>query len=84
MLSIKDLHVSVKNNKILKGLNLNIKSGELHVVMGPNGSGKSTLANVISGKENYKVDKGSIHYFDENLLDIEVEEKLGPIQLNVF
>ena len=52
MLSIKNLHVSVKNNKILEGLDIDIQNGELHVVMGPNGSGKSTLANVISGKEN--------------------------------
>ncbi|SVE38493.1 uncharacterized protein METZ01_LOCUS491347, partial [marine metagenome] len=66
---------SVKNNKILEGLNIDILSGELHVVMGPNGSGKSTLANVISGKENYKVDKGKISYLNENLLDMEVEER---------
>ena len=60
MLSIKNLHVSVKNNKILEGLDIDIQNGELHVVMGPNGSGKSTLANVISGKENYKVEKYEI------------------------
>ena len=75
MLSIKNLHVSVKNNKILEGLDIDIQNGELHVVMGPNGSGKSTLANVISGKENYKVDKGKISYLNENLLDMEVEER---------
>ena len=75
MLSIKNLHVSVKNNKILEGLDIDIQNGELHVVMGPNGSGKSTLANVISGKENYKVDKGEISYLNENLLDMEVEER---------
>ena len=55
MLSIKNLYVSVKDNEILKGFNLDIKDGELHVIMGPNGSGKSTLANVISGKENYNI-----------------------------
>ena len=75
MLSIKNLHVSVKKNKILNGLNLDIKEGELHVVMGRNGSGKSTLANVISGKDNYIIDKGEIQYFKENLLDMEVEER---------
>ena len=75
MLSIKNLHVSVKKYKILNGLNLDIKIGELHVVMGPNGSGKSTLANVISGKENYNVEKGDINYFNENLLDMEIEER---------
>ena len=75
MLSIKNLHVSVKKNKILNGLNLDIKEGELHVVMGRNGSGKSTLANVISGKDNYIIDKGEIQYLKENLLDMEVEER---------
>ena len=75
MLSIKNLHVSVKKNKILNGLNLEVKEGELHVVMGRNGSGKSTLANVISGQDNYSIDKGRIQYFKENLLDMEVEER---------
>ena len=75
MLSIKNLYVSVKKNKILNGLNLDIKEGELHVIMGPNGSGKSTLANVITGKEKYNVEKGQIKYFGENILDMEVEER---------
>ena len=75
MLSIKNLHVSVKKNKILKGLNLDINQGELHVIMGRNGSGKSTLANVIAGQDNYSIDKGEISYFNENLLDMEVEER---------
>jgi len=75
MLSIKNLHVSVKKNKILRGLNLDINEGELHVIMGRNGSGKSTLANVITGQENYNIDDGEISYFKENLLDMEVEER---------
>tara|TARA_Y100001970_G_scaffold292253_1_gene432784 strand:- start:743 stop:1486 length:744 start_codon:yes stop_codon:yes gene_type:complete len=75
MLSIKNLYVSVKKNNILNGLNLDINKGELHVVMGRNGSGKSTLANVISGKENYIIDKGDIQYCKENLLDMDVEER---------
>ena len=77
MLVIKNLHVSVKDNHILKGLNLDIKDGELHVVMGRNGSGKSTLANVISGKDNYDITEGSIEYFGESLIDMEVEERAG-------
>ena len=75
MLSIKNLYVSVKKNKILNGLNLDIKEGELHVIMGRNGSGKSTLANVITGQENYTIDSGEISYFKENILDMEVEER---------
>ena len=75
MLSIKNLYVSVKKNKILNGLNLDIKEGELHVIMGRNGSGKSTLANVVAGQDNYSIDKGKISYYNENLLDMEVEER---------
>ena len=55
MLSIKKLKVSIENNLILKGLNLEIKNGEIHAIMGPNGSGKSTLASVIAGNDNYKI-----------------------------
>jgi len=55
MLEIKNLKASINNRKILKGLNLSIKPGELHAVMGPNGSGKSTLANVLSGKNGYEI-----------------------------
>ena len=75
MLSIKNLYASVKKNKILNNFNLDVKEGELHVIMGPNGSGKSTLANVITGKEKYNVEKGQIKYFGENILDMEVEER---------
>jgi len=77
MLAIKNLHVSVNDNHILKGLNLDIKDGELHVIMGRNGSGKSTLANVISGKDNYDIKEGSIEYLGESLIDMEVEERAG-------
>ena len=58
MFKIKNLHVSIDNKKILKDFNINIKPGELHVIMGPNGSGKSTLTNTIAGKENYEVTSG--------------------------
>ena len=62
MLEIKDLHVSIDGKEILKGLNLDVKPGEIHAIMGPNGSGKSTLSSVIAGNEDYEVTKGSIFY----------------------
>ncbi len=73
MLSIKNLHASINGIEILKGLNLEIKSGEVHAIMGPNGSGKSTLAAVLTGKPEYEVTKGSVTFFDENLLEMEPE-----------
>ena len=74
MLQIKDLKVKIDNKEILKGLNLEIKPGEVHAIMGPNGSGKSTLSNVLSGKKGYTV-SGDVTYFNENLLDLEIEER---------
>ena len=74
MLTIKDLKANIDNKEILKGLNLEIKPGEVHAIMGPNGSGKSTLSNVLSGKKGYKV-TGDVKYFDEDLLDLEIEER---------
>jgi len=68
MLSIKNLHVSVGDKPILKGLNLEINSGEVHAVMGPNGAGKSTLSHVLSGKPGYTVTEGSISYYGRDLL----------------
>lgn len=73
MLKIKNIHASINGTKILKGLNLNIKPGEIHAIMGPNGSGKSTLASVLTGKPEYEVTKGSIEYMGENLLEMEPE-----------
>jgi Fe-S cluster assembly ATP-binding protein len=63
MISIKNLHAEVEGNKILKGLNLEVKAGEVHAIMGPNGSGKSTLASVLAGNEAYEVTEGTV-YFD--------------------
>jgi len=74
MLEIKDLKASINNKPILKGLNLNIKPGELHAIMGPNGSGKSTLANVLSGKSGYEI-SGKLTFKGENLKEISVEKR---------
>ena len=62
MLQINELHAGVENKKILKGVNLEVKPGEIHAIMGPNGSGKSTLSSVISGNENFEVTKGSVKF----------------------
>ena len=74
MLIIKNLKANIDNKEILKGLNLEIKPGEVHAIMGPNGSGKSTLSNVLSGKKGYTV-TGEVKYFNENLLELEIEER---------
>jgi Fe-S cluster assembly ATP-binding protein len=75
MLKINDLHASVDDKSILKGINLEIKAGEVHAIMGPNGSGKSTLASVIAGKEEYEVTKGTIIFNDEDIEDLAPEER---------
>lgn len=75
MLTIKDLKVNIEDKAILKGLNLEIKPGEIHAIMGPNGSGKSTLANVLAGREEYEVVEGSVTYDGEDLLDMDVDER---------
>ncbi len=75
MLEIKDLHVSIDDKKILKGLNLSLKAGEIHAIMGPNGSGKSTLSSVIAGNEDYEITNGSIIYKNENIEDLSAEER---------
>ncbi|MDH3004947.1 MAG: Fe-S cluster assembly ATPase SufC [Candidatus Shikimatogenerans sp. JK-2022] len=67
MLKIKKLFCSIKNIKIINNLNLNIKKGEVHILMGPNGSGKSTLSYIITGKPNYKIDKGEIFFLNKKI-----------------
>ena len=75
LLEIKNLHASINGKQILKGLNLNVKVGEVHAVMGPNGSGKSTLASVIAGRNIFEVTDGSVTYHDRNLLEIAPDER---------
>ena len=75
MLKIENLHVSIDDKEILKGLSLDVKPGEIHAIMGPNGSGKSTLSSVIAGSEDYEVIKGNIFYNDENIEDLSAEER---------
>lgn len=80
-LSIKNLSVSIENKKILNDFSLEINKGEVHAIMGPNGCGKSTLSNVIAGNEEYKILGGEIIFKDQNLLDLNIEERS---QLGVF
>ena len=75
MLDIQNLHAGVENKPILKGINLTIKSGEMHAVMGRNGSGKSTLSNVITGREGFTVTQGDVHYKGESILDWSPENR---------
>jgi len=77
MLKINDLHVHVDGAEIIKGLNLEVKAGEVHAIMGLNGAGKSTLANTIAGRDDYTVSKGTIEYQGKNLLELEPHERVG-------
>ena len=75
MLEIRDLHVSVEGNEILRGVNLTVGLGEVHAIMGPNGSGKSTLAQVLAGHPAYTVTAGAVQYDGKDLLDMDPEER---------
>ncbi|NBC82425.1 MAG: Fe-S cluster assembly ATPase SufC [Bacteroidetes bacterium] len=75
MLKIKELYVTINDQEILKGINLEVNPGELHAIMGPNGSGKSTLASVLAGREEVNVTSGSIEYNGEDLLEMDPEER---------
>jgi len=75
MITIKNLHASIGDKEILKGINLEIKAGEIHAIMGPNGSGKSTLASVLAGREDYDVTQGEVIFNGKNLLDLAAEDR---------
>jgi len=75
MLEIKNLHASVEDRKILKGVNLTVKAGEIHAIMGPNGSGKSTLAQVLAGRDTFDVTEGEIILDGESILELAPEER---------
>lgn len=75
MLTIKDLHAKVEEKDILKGLDLEVKPGEIHAIMGPNGAGKSTLGHVLSGREGYEVTAGSVQFHGKELFELETEER---------
>ena len=75
MLEIRDLHASINGKEILKGINLTVKTGEVHAIMGPNGSGKSTLSNVLVGHPAYEVTRGSVTFNGKNLLEMSPEDR---------
>lgn len=75
MLSIKNLHASIEGTEILRGINLEVKAGEIHAIMGPNGSGKSTLASVLAGREEYEVTAGEVSFKGNDLLELAPEER---------
>jgi len=77
MLEIKNLHAKVEGKEILKGINLLVKPGELHVIMGPNGAGKSTLANVLAGRDKYEVTQGEMNFNGNSLKDMLPENRAG-------
>ena len=75
MLSVKNLHASVGDKEILRGINLEVKAGEVHAIMGPNGSGKSTFASVLAGNEKFTVTEGEVTFMGKNLLEFSIEDR---------
>ena len=75
MLSVKNLHAKVGDKEILRGINLEVRAGEVHAIMGPNGSGKSTFASVLAGNEKFEVTEGTVEFMGKNLLDLSIEER---------
>ncbi|MDR0725362.1 MAG: Fe-S cluster assembly ATPase SufC [Prevotellaceae bacterium] len=75
MIKITDLHANVEGKEILKGINLEVRAGEIHAIMGPNGSGKSTLASVIAGRDSFEVTQGEIEFEGKNLLEMSPEDR---------
>ncbi len=75
MLSVKNLHASVGEKEILRGINLEVRAGEVHAIMGPNGSGKSTLASVLAGNDKFTVTEGEVSFMGQNLLDMSIEDR---------
>ena len=75
MLSVKNLHASIGDKEILRGINLEVRAGEVHAIMGPNGSGKSTLASVLAGSEKFEVTAGEVVFDGRNMLDMSIEER---------
>ena len=75
MLSVKNLYASVGDKQILRGINLEVRAGEVHAIMGPNGSGKSTFASVLAGNEKFTVTEGSVEFMGQNLLDLSIEDR---------
>ena len=75
MLSVKNLHAKVGDKEILRGINLEVRPGEVHAIMGPNGSGKSTFASVLAGNEKFTVTEGSVEFLGQNLLEMSIEDR---------
>jgi Fe-S cluster assembly ATP-binding protein len=75
MISIKNLHASIGDKEILRGINLEVKAGEVHAIMGPNGSGKSTLSSVLAGREDYDVTEGEVTFNGKDLLELSAEDR---------